>query len=48
MHDSSYCITCRAEAAARKASMVAEATNALAVILGLAVITGFCLFFGGR
>lgn len=48
MHDPRYCITCRAEAAARKASLVAEATNALAVILGLAIITGFCLFFGAR
>lgn len=47
-HDPRYCITCRADAAARKASLIAEAVNACAVILGLAVIVGFCLLVGGR
>ena len=46
-HDPRYCISCRAEAAARKASLVAEIINAAAVIVGLAVIVGFCLLFGG-
>ena len=47
-HDPRYCITCRAEAAARKASLIAELINAAAVIIGLAVIVGFCLLFGGQ
>jgi hypothetical protein len=47
LHDPRYCITCRAEAAARKASLVAEIVNAAAVLLGLAVIVGFCLIVGG-
>ena len=46
-HDPRYCITCRAESAARKASFVAEVINAAAVLLGLAVIVGFCLLIGG-
>lgn len=46
-HDPRYCITCRAEAAARKAAVTAEIINALAVLVGLAVIVGFCLLFGG-
>lgn len=46
-HDPRYCITCRAETAARKASLVAEIVNAAAVIVGLVVIVGFCLLFGG-
>lgn len=46
-HNPITCITCRAEAAARRASILAEITNALAVLVGLAVIVGFCLLFGG-
>jgi hypothetical protein len=46
-HNPTTCITCRAEAAARRASTLAEITNALAVLVGLAVIVGFCLLFGG-
>jgi hypothetical protein len=42
------CITCRAQAAARKAAMVADAINAAAVVIGLFVIVGFCLLFGGQ
>jgi uncharacterized sodium:solute symporter family permease YidK len=47
-HDPRYCITCRAEAAARKAALVADVINAVAVIIGLLVIVGFALLFGGR
>jgi len=46
-HDPRYCITCRAEAAARRESLIAEVINAAAVIIGLAVIVGFCLLIGG-
>lgn len=46
-HNAETCITCRAEAAARRASTVAEITNAIAVLVGVAVIVGFCLLFGG-
>ena len=47
-HDPQECITCRAEAAARKAALVADTINAVAVIVGLLVIVGFALLFGGR
>jgi len=42
------CITCRAQAAARKAAMVADVINVAAVVIGLLVIVGFCLLFGGQ
>jgi hypothetical protein len=47
-HHPDDCLTCRARAAARKASRVADIIDSLAVLLGLAVIVGFCLLFGGQ
>ena len=47
-HDPRYCISCRAQAEARKASRMADIIDSLAVLLGLAVIVGFCLLFGGN